>query len=188
MIDIEESITISTSNENQITSQQTTLSSEHKITIPGYGFGLASGIVTVITTALLYYLIFHATPLASFLKDTFFEMYVFTVFFLIGNLVCAIIMIAASFMIRHEENALAGSILILIISAIGMVFSIGLWIGPILGIISGMLGLKEHHQLMKTHHRMIHEHDRVIGLCHNLIEEHYALMNAHKKLMRKRSR
>lgn len=133
-------------------------------------------------------LIFHATPLASFLKDTFFDMYVFVVFFLIINIVCAIIMIAASFMIRHEENALAGSILILIISAIGMVFSIGLWIGPILGIISGMLGLKEHHQLMKTHHKMIHEHHLIIGSYPDLIQKHYALMDEHKKLMRKKSR
>ncbi len=97
-------------------------------------------------------------------------------------------MIAASFMIRHEENALAGSILILIISAIGMVFSIGLWIGPILGIISGMLGLKEHHQLMKTHHKMIHEHHLIIGSYPDLIQKHYALMDEHKKLMRKKSR
>ncbi|HIH43469.1 TPA: hypothetical protein HA246_07565 [Candidatus Woesearchaeota archaeon] len=126
--------------------------------------------------------------MASFLKDAFFDMYMFVVFFLIANIVCAIIMVAASFMIRHEENALAGSILILIISSIGMVLSIGLWIGPILGIISGMLGLKEHHQLMKSHHKMIHEHHHVIGLFHNLMKEHYALMDAHRKLMRKRSR
>ena len=130
---------------------------KHKegITIPGFELGVAAGTVTLITTTVLAFLMFFYTPLALFLKETFPELYVFMVFFLIVNYVCAIITIVASYLIKHEDHSLAGSILILAISAFGMMFSIGLWVGPALGVISGVLGLKEHHALIKAHHEIL---------------------------------
>jgi uncharacterized membrane protein HdeD (DUF308 family) len=141
----------------KISSSATETLYKHKqsITIPGFDWGVTAGVAIIITTTVLAFMMFFYTPLAPFLQDVAPELYVFMVFFLIANYVCATITIIASFLIKHEDHSLAGSILILAVSTFGLIFSIGLWVGPALGIISGVLGLKEHHALIKAHHEIL---------------------------------
>ena len=69
-------------------------------------------------------------------------------FLLISNFIAGAMIIVGSLLIKHEDHSLAGSIIVLIISLIGIMSGMGLFIGPVFGIIGGVVGLREHQHLI----------------------------------------
>jgi hypothetical protein len=69
-------------------------------------------------------------------------------FLLISNFIGGTMIIVGSILIKHEDHSLAGSIIVLIISLIGVMSGMGLCIGPVFGIIGGVVGLREHQHLI----------------------------------------
>ena len=63
-----------------------------------------------------------------------------------------VLMLVAAWFLRKENYCLAGSILALITGSIGFAlgaaFWIG-WIGPLLAIVSGVIGIREHEELIR---------------------------------------
>jgi hypothetical protein len=72
-------------------------------------------------------------------------------FWIFISFLIAILTLAGAYLLRQEHHNLAGSIIILVVNVIGMAFVVGLFLGPLLGIISGMLGISEHEKLIKHH-------------------------------------
>jgi hypothetical protein len=152
----------------------------NNITIPGFRLSITAGIITIITTTLLALLIFVFTPFGVIIKEFAPELTIFAILFLIANYIAAIFMLISGFLIKHEEHCFAGSILILIISVIGLIFSFGLYIGPAFGIAAGIIGLREHHKIVLSHHTVLHEH-------HAKLQKHnFKLNEHHKKLSKKK--
>ena len=58
-------------------------------------------------------------------------------------------MIVSAFLIKHEDHSLSGSIMALITSTFGLLTAAGILLGPVLGIVGGVLGLKEHQRIIK---------------------------------------
>lgn len=63
-----------------------------------------------------------------------------------------VLMLFSTFLLKQEHFCLAGSILLLCTSIIGVSFAVGIMIGPILGIIAGIMGMMEHEKLIKHHY------------------------------------
>lgn len=63
-----------------------------------------------------------------------------------------VLMLFSTFLLKQEHFCLAGSILMLCSSVIGVCFAVGIMIGPILGIIAGIMGMMEHEKLIKHHY------------------------------------
>jgi hypothetical protein len=69
-------------------------------------------------------------------------------FLLISNFIAGAMIIIGSLLIKHEDHSLAGSIIVLIISLIGILSGMGLFVGPMFGIVGGVVGLREHQHLI----------------------------------------
>ncbi|MBW2980137.1 hypothetical protein KY360_01825 [Candidatus Woesearchaeota archaeon] len=72
----------------------------------------------------------------------------FAYFLLVSNFIAGLMIIVGSVLIKHEDHSLAGSIIVLIISLVGIVSGMGLFIGPVCGIVGGVVGLREHQHLI----------------------------------------
>ena len=69
-------------------------------------------------------------------------------FLLISNYIAGAMIIVGSVLIKHEDHSLAGSIIVLIVSLVGIVSGMGLFVGPVCGIVGGIVGLREHQHLI----------------------------------------
>jgi len=119
------------------------------ITIPGFIVSLIAGVLTIFLPMIvnLVGLGFLSTLLGQMLREVVILMVTGV---LVMHYLCGLVMIVSGFLIKHEDHSLAGSILILVVSTITLVSFGGLFIGPILGIVGGIMGLKEHQRLMRT--------------------------------------
>lgn len=72
----------------------------------------------------------------------------FAYFLLVSNYLAGIMVIIGSILIKHEDHSLAGSIIVLIISLVGILTGMGVFVGPVMGVIGGVVGLREHQHLI----------------------------------------
>ena len=112
-----------------------------EITKPSYILGLFSAVITLLISLYLY----NKFSITIFQEDSLISLSI-TIGFVTG-----ILMLISSYLIKKEYYNLSGSIMLLSSSIIGLVFGAGILIGPVLGIIGGMLGMMEHEKLIKKH-------------------------------------
>lgn len=114
-----------------------------EITRPAHIYGLWGGVITLVVSAFLLVSLINA---GRFSYDfSFFGAAIF-VHSLIG-----ILMLVSVYLLRKEHHTFGGSVMLLCSSIIGLTLSSGLLIGPILGIIGGILGMSEHEKLIRYH-------------------------------------
>tara|TARA_Y100000310_G_C20674093_1_gene811920 strand:- start:1031 stop:1414 length:384 start_codon:yes stop_codon:yes gene_type:complete len=122
------------------------------IFIPGFEFSLTAGILTILIALYATWIVFASNfitdIIAPFLKDVVIVIFLGLLF---THYVIGILMIISAFLIKHKDHSLAGSTMILITSIMGILLGAGIFIGPILGLIGGILGHKEHQKAMHLH-------------------------------------
>ncbi len=113
-----------------------------RVTEAGYVISLIAGII-ILSVAIF------GTYIVKDIIANYGSIFTFLAYFLIvSNYLAGIIIIVGSELIKHEDHSLAGSIMVLIVSLVGVLTGMGLFIGPIFGIIGGILGLREHQHLI----------------------------------------
>lgn len=114
-----------------------------EITRPAYLYGLWGGAITfAVSLFLLWGLLNSANILWNI---SFFGAAIFIQF-------CAsMLMLLSVYFLRKEHHCFGGSVMLLCSSIVGLNLAAGLLIGPVLGIIGGILGLSEHEKLIKHH-------------------------------------
>ena len=122
---------------------------ELKIFIPGFEFSLIAGIFVLVQAVTLTFFIFGSTFFTEFLGP-FLQTWVkyAVIIWLFGQYISGICMVVASLLIKHEDHSLAGSVMVLVVSLFGLFLAMGALVGPMLGIVGGILGLKEHQKVM----------------------------------------
>ena len=113
-----------------------------KVTEAGYIFSLVSGIIILVVTIIAISIISILTRYLGNLLGIF-------AYILLGmHLLSGILITIGSILIKKEDHSLAGSILVLVVSSVGILIGTGLYIGPAVGLVGGILGLKEHQRLI----------------------------------------
>ncbi|MFC1705051.1 hypothetical protein ACFLZ6_01840 [Nanoarchaeota archaeon] len=113
-----------------------------RITEAGYVISLIAGIV-ILSVALF------GTYLAKDIIATYGAIFSFLAYFLIAsNYIAGVMVVVGSLLIKHEDHSLAGSIMVLIVSLVGILTGMGIFVGPVLGIVGGVVGLREHQHLI----------------------------------------
>lgn len=115
---------------------------EKEVTLPSFATGIIAGVVTL-AAAVLSTLGFYSGLAAKSIYPMWALLGILGAHYIVG-----VLMIVGVILVRYESHNLSGSMLMLVISSIGMVVSAGFWIGPILGIIAGILGLFEQQKLI----------------------------------------
>jgi len=115
------------------------------ITRPAYLFGLWGAIITLMVSTFILMNSFRAGNLFRQGTVSFFEFGVFI------YLIISLLMLVSVFILRKEHHSFGGSVMLLCSSIIGLTIASGLLVGPILGIIGGILGMSEHEKLIKHH-------------------------------------
>jgi len=109
-----------------------------------YGFllSLIAGITTIFLTILITVIAvkFSGTMLGSLVKDVVFSYFYF---FMALHVFLGIVMIFSAYLIKHETHIFLGSSLALFSGIAGLFTVAGLFLGPVLGIIGGILGFRE---------------------------------------------
>lgn len=118
------------------------MAEKSRITEAGFVISLIAGII-----------ILGVAVVATFLTKGIISTYgaiisVFAYFLLISNYIAGLMVVVGSVLIKHEDHSLAGSIIVLIVSLVGVVSGMGLFLGPIFGIVGGVVGLREHQHLI----------------------------------------
>ena len=113
------------------------------ITRPAYLYGLWGGIITLLVS------IFLLARLPK-MEILFYEISYFGVAIFVHALI-GMLMLVSVYLLRKEHHTFGGSVMLLCSSIVGLTLSSGLLIGPILGIIGGILGMSEHEKLIKHH-------------------------------------
>src|SRR3989344_6755377 len=113
-----------------------------EITRSAYLLGLFGGVITLAVSLSLLMKLFNIEVLQLSL---FFQVSVFV------HLLISILMLISVYLLRKEHHCFGGSVMLLCVSIIGLTIASGILIGPILGIIAGIMGLSEHEKLIKHH-------------------------------------
>lgn len=118
------------------------MAEKSRITEAGFVISLVAGIVILLVAVV-------ATYLTRGIIATYGAIISFFAYFLIiSNYIAGIMIIIGSVLIKHEDHSLSGSIIVLIVSLVGVIIGMGLFIGPVCGIIGGVVGLREHQHLI----------------------------------------
>jgi len=115
-----------------------------RITKPSYFLGLWGGVITSIVAVFLLVRLLIAGELFQGMISAV-ELVLFT------HLSIGVLMLLSVYLLRKEHHCFGGSIMLLCVSIIGLTFASGLMIGPVLGMIAGIMGLSEHEKLIKHH-------------------------------------
>ena len=99
------------------------------ITRPAYTLGLLGGVITFLVSIYVLTRVFQVT--------------------LLVHLLIGVLMLISVYLLRKEHHAFSGSVMLLCSSIIGLTIASGILIGPILGIIGGILGMAEHERLIR---------------------------------------
>ncbi|UCH12404.1 MAG: hypothetical protein JSW18_00165 [Candidatus Omnitrophota bacterium] len=118
------------------------MAEKSRITEAGFVISLIAGII-ILGVA------FAATFLARDIIATYGKIIsIFAYFLLVSNYIAGVMIVVGSILIKHEDHSLSGSIIVLIMSLVGIVSGMGVFVGPICGIIGGVVGLREHQHLI----------------------------------------
>ncbi|HLC63248.1 MAG TPA: hypothetical protein VJJ21_02920 [Candidatus Nanoarchaeia archaeon] len=112
-----------------------------RLTRNSYLLGLIGGVITLLVSLYLLWRLSFAGALNLDLLGA-------SVFM---HLLIGLLMILSVFLLRKEHHSFSGSVMLLCTSIIGLNFASGLLIGPLFGIIGGILGLSEHEKMIKKH-------------------------------------
>jgi len=116
------------------------------ITRPAYLFGLWGGVITLMVSVLmLIMLVTYRGTMFGQGVITFFEIV------MLAHLLIGVLMLISVYLIRKEHHCFGGSVLLLCASIIGLAIASGLFIGPILGVTGGIMGMAEHEKLIRKH-------------------------------------
>ncbi len=115
------------------------------ITLPSFVLSLLAGLI-IILFGVFETIGYYNNPTDPNVLKFGSGIFVFSIFI---HFSVAVLTLLSSIMVRTEHHSLGGSILLLLVSVVGFVLGAGFFIGPILGIIGGILGLTEHEKLIK---------------------------------------
>jgi len=115
------------------------------ITQNAYILGLAGGVITL---AVSLYLLWQYVVSGLLVEEGLTSVLGIAMFV---HIFVGVLMILAVFLLRREHHSFSGSVMLLCASIIGLNFASGLLIGPVLGIIGGILGLSEHEKMIRQH-------------------------------------
>ena len=114
-----------------------------EVTRPAYMLGIIGGAITLAISLFLLLELIQTNNFLSFGWVSFLGIAVLV------HIAVSILMLVGSYLLRVEHHSLGGSIMLLCASILGLNFASGLVVGPILGIIGGVLGMAEHEKLIK---------------------------------------
>lgn len=117
------------------------------ITKPAYLLGLFGGVITLAVSLFLLVGLYKTGNFALFDLDSFSILNII----IISHIFISVLMLLSVYLLRREHHCLSGSIMLLCSSIIGLTIASGLMIGPVLGIVGGILGMTEHEKLIKRH-------------------------------------
>lgn len=118
------------------------MAEKSRITEAGFVISLIAGIIILCVAAFGTFLV--RDIIASYGRI----ISIFAYFLLVSNFIAGAMIITGSVLIKHEDHSLSGSIIVLIMSLVGIVSGMGLFVGPVCGIIGGVVGLREHQHLI----------------------------------------
>jgi len=116
-----------------------------ELTRNSFYLGLAGGVITLIVSL---YLLLQLTGAGALSGNWLTSIYGLGLFM---NILIGVLMLLAVLLLRKEHHSFGGSVMLLCAGIVGLNFAAGLLIGPLLGIIAGILGLSEHEKMIRKH-------------------------------------
>lgn len=114
-------------------------------TRPAYLLGLLGSVITLAVSIYVFTRLLNTGNLFIDGFVSFFEVAISL------HLLVGILMLTGVYLLRKEHHTFSGSIILLTASIVGLNLASGLIIGPLLGLIAGILGLSEHEKLIRQH-------------------------------------
>ena len=116
-----------------------------RATRPAYLLGLLGSVITLAVSIYIFTRLLNAGNLFISGFISFLEVA------LSLHLLAGILMLTGVYLLRKEHHTFSGSIILLTASIVGLNLASGLIIGPLFGLIAGILGLSEHEKLIRRH-------------------------------------
>ncbi len=123
------------------------MKNDTSIVMPSFLLSLIGG-VTVLFISLLG--LFFSSRLMGTMASQVLVRSIIVVFFslMVMHVVCGMCLIVGSFLIRSKKYSLAGSITVLVTGVVGIILGAGLFVGPIIALIGGIMGMRAHQRLI----------------------------------------